>query len=466
MQRRLLALAALAAAALVLWLVWAGEQPAPDHAAAPTTREAADGDASQLQGPPVQRAQRPPVRTELPPEKKVHGSTGGAPPDPRVHGQLSRAGLPVRDREVHVMGSPRRGGVFVQVTRTDALGQYGFQVPGAGAYRVYAGWDGMTQVPPAGRADRPAEPTQTQTAPASKEVEIEDQPVACDLVLPAGSMRVTTVDASTRLPLADVEVAMTWSSGTDLTGHTDRDGQMLATDLPPGPCTVALALRGYRAPPPCVVDTTTPCPEERVLLLEPACILDVRVCDARGRLVAMEEAPAIEVVHSVTGAVSAPRRFRPGHGRRPPVAVQFEDLAEGPYAVRVADQLAERDGEPTVRYQCAEALAPVVISVVPGRPAEAEFRVRWRSYVEIQGVPQDHQGPAPALRVERLDANGIRRALPSPQPSIRNSRPPLFAGWLAAGSYWLTFTGAQGQVHRETLQVADEAIRKTFPLPW
>ncbi len=114
-----------------------------------------------------------------------------------------------------------------------------------------------------------------------------------------------------------------------------------------------------------------------------------------------------------------------------------------------------------------EALAPVVAGVLPGRPAEAEFRVRWRSCVEITGMPQDHQGPAPTLRVERLDPEtGIRGALPSPRPSIRNSRPPQFAGWLAAGSYWLTFTGAQGQVHRETLQIADRAVRQTIPLPW
>jgi hypothetical protein len=135
--------------------------------------------------------------------------------------------------------------------------------------------------------------------------------------------------------------------------------------------------------------------------------------------------------------------------------------------VRVADQLAEHDGEPTVRFQSAEGLAMQMVTVVPGRATAAEFRVRWRSYVEILGTTSDRESANALLRVERLDPqSGIRRALPAPRISVRNGRPPQFAGWLAEGTYWLTFTSPQGQVHRESLQVADKGIKRSFQLPW
>ncbi|HLQ38199.1 MAG TPA: hypothetical protein VK348_10375, partial [Planctomycetota bacterium] len=460
-------LASLVAMALLLWLAFAGGKTPPaagPMAEAGSLQESAPDAALGLPAQsPERSAPVPAARTELPVPKQSEAAV--LPPDPRIHGLVSRAGLPVGNREVHVLGSPRRGGTTVQVTRTDAIGQYDFVVPGPGSYRVRVAWDGLVQVPASVPARRNAPEERQETAAAHKEIEVQDQPIACDLELPAGSLRVTANDAKTRLPLANVEVAMTWATGTDLTGHTNLDGEMLALDLPAGPCTVSLALRGYRAPPPLTVDTGVPC-EERQLLLEPACILDLRVCDERGSLIPAEAAPAVEVVHAVTGVVHTPRRFRPSRGGKQPPELQFDNLEPGPYGVRVADQVAEQNGNPTVRFESVEALAPLLVTVVPERAATAEFRVRCRGYVEIRGETRDQHASPPELRVELLDTTGIRRALPAPQPSLHNARPPQFAGYLADGTYWLTFAGPQGQLHRESLQVAGKGIKRSFKLPW
>jgi len=305
------------------------------------------------------------------------------------------------------------------------------------------------------------------TAAAHHELEVKDRPVACDLVLPAGCLRVTTFDARHREPLADVEVAMTWDTGVDLTGHTNSQGELTATDLPAGPCTVQVVRRGYRTPPPFILDTSSAWLQEREVLLEPACVLEVRVCDEGGRCLSAELESVVEAVHETSGAVFTPRRFRPSFGHSPPEELQFDDLLAGPYRVAIVDQLAELDGEATVRFAAVQAAASLSVAVGPDRTTVAELRVRRRKYIEILGERRDRHDPSPILYVERLDpATGARRALSSPLRSARAGRPPQFAGYLGDGIYWLTFIGPHGEVHRDSLSVPGAQARLRIKLPW
>ena len=472
MRRRLLVLATLLATALLLWLAWAGEPPPPASGVV-AIQEVSSGmapDAARGRAPAPDRAVRM-DRVELPVAPALDlgdpGDVGRLPPDPRIHGLVLRAGQPVPDRQVHVMGSVRAGRTVVLVARTDLLGQYDFPLPGAGTYRVRVAWDGLTEVlarMPALGAPR-ARPV--ATAAAHQEIEVKDRPVACDLELPAGCLRVTALDARHREPLADVEVAMTWDTGIDLTGHTNSQGEMTATDLPAGPCMVKLARRGYRMPPSFSLDTSSAWLQEREVLLEPACVLELRVCDESGRCLSAELESVVEVVHETSGAVFTPRRFRPSFGHSPPEELQFDDLLAGPYRVAIVDRLAEQDGEATVRFAAVQAVAPLSVAVGPDRTTVAELRVRRRKYIEILGERRDRHDPSPVLYVERLDpVTGARRALPQPLSSKRTSRPPQFAGYLGEGLYWLTFVGPHGELHRASLLVPGSQARHRIKLPW
>jgi hypothetical protein len=96
---------------------------------------------------------------------------------------------------------------------------------------------------------------------------------------------------------------------------------------------------------------------------------------------------------------------------------QYDFPLRGPgtYRVRIADQLAQQDGESTVRFQPVRAAAPLRVAVVPDHPMAAELRVRRRSYIEIVGERRDRHADSPTLCVELLDpVSGIRRAPPPP----------------------------------------------------
>ncbi len=468
MRRTLLIAAAALAAALLCWLGTGPGLDAPTPAVAPAraataTAEAGDPVDGTVPPRPTRAAHE---RREAEPPPGSAGRRGRLPPDPAVYGLVSRSGRPVAERDVHVLGHDWRGTIVFEATRTDSLGQYRTRIQG-GQHSVRVVWDGLVAEPPPRLGKSGPRPP---TAAAAVDVTVDEQPVPADLRLPPGAIHLILRRKADQTPVPDVPVRLLGPDALDLRGKVGRHGELHARDLPAGTWTLELDLRGFRAPPLPTIWITDQQPEQVLALdLEPAGALDLRLVDARGQPVPASAALRLEVVQGPAPDRRPPTNQAEIAGGRRPTVLRFDQLAAGGFTLETAAEAVTDDLGPAVCFQPIEILEPPTAQVTLGEVTSADLPVRYRTYARLRGGKAGgglHRRAT--LRVDRLDPRaGVQRILPAAWQTGSTHGGAHFEGYLLPGSYLLTFTGPNGEVHRAPLEVTgQDKLDRAFTLPW
>lgn len=372
----------------------------------------------------------------------------------RVHGTLTRGGLPVAGRRV-VLFDPRSRGVEFAIT--DPQGAWSFPV-GPGIYHVgvpFVGTELMTA-------------TDYRLMPHSRPAIVGSESVWMPIELGKGTVNLRIVDASTTLGVAGTLVSLDRQL-TKRSLTTDGAGHVRFDDLDPREVTFSIHKRGYSGQ-----SVRSPLSEQQPhasleVALMPWGALDVEFVDAHGAaspvsmlmpmwLFSSRQQLAWPAKNSVKTGATTPTPV----GGRPSLHERSWDLPPDTYHLAIADHF-EADG--TERF---EPFAPISTElVVPGGiVTRVSIPTRRRARVQVRIDPPAETNARIQLAVERLDPDlGVRRVRPVQWMLDQRESTLHFDGYLIPGTYSLSFA-LDGRRHVETVVVDTADIARSFRMPW
>lgn len=372
----------------------------------------------------------------------------------RLHGTLTREGLPMANRRVHLIGTQQG----YREVLTDPQGRWSFDV-NPGAHQLAVAFAGVT----VGALRSPLAQRNGFFAYAiRKGVELTNASLFVPLQLPAGAITIRAMSAKTNQPLAAVEIGLR-RGGIELFAVTDAAGMARYDDLAFARHLLTIAARGYTT---CdeSVELAESTPRAHIdVLLAPVGAFDLRLLDDTGQPVEISAAIQVAVTDLREQVPVLPSNMRELRQTPRPKVLRFDDLQADRFRIALHDEIC---GERILRYQPVDATAAIDVEVPAGVVTPIDVHVRYRAYVRLRALDRDGAMGDGVLAVERLDEReGTLRILPAPWQRGSRSGDAHFDGYLAPGTYALTFSSGERQ-HRDTLVVTRENVDRSLPLPW
>ncbi|MCA8966987.1 MAG: carboxypeptidase regulatory-like domain-containing protein, partial [Planctomycetes bacterium] len=430
--------------ASLCWWLWPRE---PELAVTPSAPAAAPAGATPVVGaaPPLTADVTAPVQREPLRNEPL-----------LLHGTLTRLGGPAPGRTVQLFAEVQ----LVRQTTTDAQGRWAFEVA-PGSHRLAVPFVGVTEeelttFPYRGHRHPPLAAALVQDA------EVTDASVFVALTLPTGAITVRALTASTALPVAGANVALRYGMHELLT-TTDAAGIAHFEDLDPMNHSLTVSARGFEVFQDGIeLDALNP---RRHLdaQLTPVGAFDLRLLDDVDAPVEISAAMSAVVTDLSSDTPVVPSNIRELRDTPRPKVLRFDDLQAGRFRIALRD---EECGEKILRYLPVDATDPIEVDIPAGAVTPIDLHVRYRAYVRLRAHDRSGAMGDGVLAVERLDEQlGTLRILPAPWQRGSRSGDTHFDGYLAPGTYALTFTSGERQ-YRDTLVVTRENVDRTLTLPW
>ena len=390
-----------------------------------------------------------------------------------VEGRVLRGGLPVAGRWVSALslehGVDPNADPLAGAVQTDAEGRYRLLLRSA-RHAFYVGRIGAR--PPLHEVT--AQPidavlVQTTLVPAQSE------PLALDLELPTGSLRVSVRDAETHRPIEGAVVTLVLRVSVrdaevplfESERPTSMRGEVLFEDLEQGRAEIVAARANHE--PSALHEAAVGRDEAQVeILLEPRATLVLRIIDAETAEVlpiSHDLRPYVGHVDGDSGAVAEAGPWLPETRR--PGSLIYRNRPGGPHVVRLEDTAFDLDEGAGVRFLPVSAAGESRVELTLRETTTFDLPVQYRSYALLRGLRGDGKVDRDlTLHVFEVGSGATRRVLPASWQRGDRHGDWHFDGYLERGTYRIVLTRADGRSWEETLIVDEARLQREFASPW